>query len=576
MIRLFAFVVLLLCWFDVQAHPREMFLAGGAMHICSSLALGDCARTPDSFRRARGAPRYRVDDAAIARAASEKLWPNADAAPTSDSVRALLTAAARDHGKRELDADAMFELLDALCAPANSDRLRSCRTDKSPRPWRRLLDSERSAILAALEVPMFSGDKRLREVASLEQSKRSEGVAILRAFVAAAAQRSPARKPLIAVVTASSNDSFDPVDFYLSALREAGAEPVWWPLDAALAAAVYDGKSCDTLADLRLQKLALPARELVYPDLAAAQLAACRSPQALLDMVDRLQGVFFSGGDQWRLRQAFFDNEDQPNAWLKKLRVGYARGDIVIGGTSAGTAVQSAYAMLSNGDTERALARGAIAAAPPAPGCTRAQRCLPGQDESDLTYWTKGGLALESNWVFDTHFSERARELRLLQLLHDSGSRWGIGVDETSAVHMRSTANGIEIEALGASGAWIFDRDPALQRASKLRARVHYVAPGLRLLWADQTLTLDTASEAFPTAAPRRPPSSNALEQGALRAAAAWLGGTDAPFHLLQAAQAEVRLTRSASTRSWSAPAGQIGVSDLVLEYSPVKPVPPR
>jgi cyanophycinase-like exopeptidase len=36
--------------------------------------------------------------------------------------------------------------------------------------------------------------------------------------------------------------------------------------------------------------------------------------------------------------------------------------------------------------------------------------------------------------VFDTHFSERARELRLLRLLHQADAKLGIGVDETSVV----------------------------------------------------------------------------------------------------------------------------------------------
>ncbi len=574
MIRILAFVVLLLCLSVTRAHPREMFLAGGAMHICSSLTLSDCDSTPSSFRGARGTPRYRIDDAAMAHALSPKLWLKGERAPRLESVRALLTEALRKNGNREIDADAMFDVFDSLCTRAEPGRLGTCRNDKTPRPWRNLLDSERSAILAALELPAPSADRRLREIASLDHSKRSEGVAILRAFVAAAAQRSQGRKPLIAVVTASSNDTFDPVDFYLSALREAGAEPVWWPLDAALAAAVHAGKGCDALADLRLEILALPAREAVFPDLVAAQLAACRNPDALLGMADRMQGVFFSGGDQWRLRQAFFDSKDQPNAWLKKLRTLYARGDIVVGGTSAGTAVQSGLAMLSNGETERALVSGAIAATPPEPGCTRALRCLPGQDESDLTYWPLGGLALEAGWVFDTHFSERARELRLLQLLHDSGSRWGIGVDETSAIHLRSTENGIEFEALGASGAWIFDFDPALQTPPKLRARVHYVAPGARLVWADQTLTLGSASLNSSADHSRRRLSSDALEGGALRASAVRLAIQSAPVQVMNAGHGDVRLKRTASTRSWSSPAGQIGISDIIIEYSPASQPP--
>ncbi len=96
----------------------------------------------------------------------------------------------------------------------------------------------------------------------------------------------------------------------------------------------------------RLERLRLARREAVYPDLAAEQLAFCR---AASDSLPPVHGVFFAGGDQWRLRQAFVDPRDAANPWLQALRAAHAAGRVVVGGTSAGAAVQSGAWMLGNG-----------------------------------------------------------------------------------------------------------------------------------------------------------------------------------------------------------------------------------
>jgi hypothetical protein len=132
----------------------------------------------------------------------------------------------------------------------------------------------------------------------------------------------------------------EPVDFYLSAFTALGAQAQWWPLDAALARALENG-DCQALSDHRLAVLGLHARETVYPDLHALQQQACAQPDELLAQLRAAQGVFFAGGDQWRLRQAFFGADDRPLPWLRALRAAHERGTLVAGGTSAGAAVQS-------------------------------------------------------------------------------------------------------------------------------------------------------------------------------------------------------------------------------------------
>jgi hypothetical protein len=406
--------------------------------------------------------------------------------------------------------------------------------------------------------------------------------------VAAAGQRTDRAVPKIAVVTASAFDPFDPVDFYLDALREAGAEVEWWPLDAALATAVFERRDCAALPALRLEMLKLPARERIYPDLVAQQQRACEAPEALAAVPQRVQGVFFAGGDQWKLRRAFFDREDRPNAWLQALREAVAKGGVVIGGTSAGSAVQSGGPMLSNGTSEEALKHGAIASPPPAAGCARSGDCIGGLDEDAFTYWPAGGLGLAPEMIVDTHFSERARELRLLRLLADTGTRIGIGADETSALHLRwRDDGGIDVRALGASGGWLFDLAPGCV-GDGLQAQAHYLAPGPWLHWRRQGVSVDAMAmndgiesthtdSIHPDNTTR---AGDALARGALRTAAQRLASdgvrtaaqrlaSDGVRTPLSASDVPVRIEATGASRVWRNPQGLSGITAMRIEMTP-------
>jgi cyanophycinase-like exopeptidase len=545
----------------VAAAERELFLAGGSLRLCSSLSPGGCSPGHAVVEGARTAPRYGLQSQRVVEALDPALWHGRETA--RDAMRALLGdrndgPVSTASGLGDVDADALRQRFEARCANAHG-RVRACRKGERS-PWLRLDDDQQASVLAALESPQIDGGLRRKERASLAHSRTAHGADILRAFVAAARERTDGAAPRIAVVTASAFDPFDPVDFYLDALREAGAEVEWWPVDAALAAAVFERRDCAMLPMLRLERLKLPARERIYPDLVAQQQRACADPGALAGLPQRVQGVFFAGGDQWKLRRAFFDRDDRPNAWLQALRQAAASGDVDIGGTSAGSAVQSGGPMLSNGTVEQALKHGAIASPPPVPGCRRSGDCIGGVDEDAFTYWPNGGLGLAPGMIVDTHFSERGRELRLLRLLVDTGAAIGIGIDETSALHLRWRDAGavddgaVEIRALGASGGWVFDA--AGCESGGLRANAYYIAPGaaLRMNAGDlrwlgdakhpPSATSDTASSA-----------DDALDGGALRSLAQRMttsADTDSSFRQIRvrAIDAKVVLTRTAAT--WS------------------------
>jgi len=537
--------------------PSELFLAGGALRTCSELAPRACETPPERADRRRPAS-YRVDDGGLSRALDPLLWQDRRDAPDRATLAAMLASARRD---RDWTLDDLEERLGRYCPTA------TCRDGKRPYPWQQLLDDERAAILSALEVPQIVDGVRLEERALLAQSRQQEGVEVLRAFVDAAAKRADGGKPRIAVVTASGHDPFDPVDFYLDAFRELGAEAAWWPVDAALNAAVFEQGRCDGLDALRRERLKLSGRDRVYPKPGAQQWRACLDPDSITRVPERVQGVFFAGGDQWRHRQAFFDRDDQPNAWLLALRRAHEAGTVVVGGTSAGTAVQSGVAMVSNGTSAEALVSGALARLPMAPGCGRAGRCADGLSEDSLTYWPAGGLGLLPGWTIDTHFSERGRELRLLVLMHAAKVDFALGVDETSAIHVLQRGGETHFEALGAQGGWLFERLPS-DGSGGLEARVHYLAPGHRFALVDGVLRPvgGSVAEAKPNAGGRI--ERDALAPGALRGAAqrAWL--SDSPLKL-SAATGCALLSRTDDSRAFPG-TGAASVTALHLRYLPV------
>ncbi|GIX39205.1 MAG: hypothetical protein KatS3mg128_0254 [Silanimonas sp.] len=526
--------------------------------MCSDLSPRACATPPAAMRQP---PRYRLDTEGLARASDPRLW-QAPGAPSPARIAAMLETARQALGPAvEAAAGVSGEVLEnALAAVCLTEH---CAINDPHRPWSQLLDAERSAILAALELPSAEeAGERPRELAFPLDSRVEGGVAVLRAFVASAAKRSGTR-PRIAIVTAAAFDPMAAVDFYRSLFDALGADAVWWPVDAALAEARFVEADCRALPRLRIERLGLSQRERIYPDLAAYQHDFCRSPPALMLQV---QGVFFAGGDQWRLRQAFLHADGRANLWLQELQQAYAAGRVVVGGTSAGAAVQSGAWMLTNGSVQAAVARAARVAPPPEPGCGRAGRCG-GMAEDQLALWPEGGLRLASGAIVDTHFSERARELRLLRALQASGAAWGYGADEASALHVKEWETRREIRALGEHGGWVLHRPPS-SAADEAVAIAWYLVPGAVLVVENGEPRLMLEGETWRPLRPSRNDHASAFEAGAMRALAQRLAWRCRGGGRLPAGSAQAELRCLSDTLAWRGPAGRTGVGPLALRLT--------
>ncbi len=327
--------------------------------------------------------------------------------------------------------------------------------------------------------------QRVLEVVDFNASKSADSKAIYRQFVVMARTAHFVRtgkmvqRPRIGILTSAASDPFDPVDFYLGAFKHAGAEPQWLPLDPAVR--ISFGSDCSKIASARSALTGEPDRSDVYPDLAKTQRNFCVDRAQLSKTLADLDGLFFNGGDQSLSKATWFDGT-KPIAEFALLQARLKAQTLAIGGTSAGTAVMSQAAMITNGTSALALTRGAQARLPPPLDCTRKRSCPEGLLEDDLTYEASGGLGLFTFGILDTHFAARSRQGRLARLLIDSKTRYGFGVDETTALIVATVRGGVRLRTIGAGSVWIFDSRGA-QDAAKLSKQAHLLNAGTTLAW---------------------------------------------------------------------------------------------
>lgn len=230
----------------------------------------------------------------------------------------------------------------------------------------------------------------------------------------------------IAVFPTASGDPVKKGGWVISALNKAGA-------DAFLVPVAWKHVAKD------------PQTAVSDPDLVAP--------------VQEATGIFLIGGEQDKIVKALYTPEGEQTPMLQAIWEVYRKGG-VIAGTSAGAAVMS---RIMYRDAESVL-----------------DTMIKG------VHWGKEidrGLGfLHPDWFVDQHLFARGRFARTLVAMQNQGFKYGIGVEENSAVIV---TNRKDVRVIGYKGALVMDlsraeHDPTLGRFNLKNARLTYLDRGDR------------------------------------------------------------------------------------------------
>lgn len=159
--------------------------------------------------------------------------------------------------------------------------------------------------------------------------------------------------------------------------------------------------------------------------------------EAFVAPLIRARGVFFTGGRQWRLADAYLKTRTQ-----KALEALLARGG-VIGGSSAGATILGSY--LVRGDT-------------------KGNELMIGDHVE--------GMAFLENSAIDQHVLRRNRQFDLIEVMQKYPDILGIGIDEDTAI----VVEGDRFEVIGQSYVLVHDKDTTVSPHGSF----FFMAPGDR------------------------------------------------------------------------------------------------
>jgi cyanophycinase len=165
-----------------------------------------------------------------------------------------------------------------------------------------------------------------------------------------------------------------------------------------------------------------------------------------VDLARKAGGIFFGGGDQSRITRALLDTPVGD-----AIAAAYENG-AVVGGTSAGTACQSALMITGEGDF-KVIRAGAV----------------------ELVR----GLGFFRGVIVDQHFIIRQRSNRLITVILEHPDLLGVGIDEGTAIWVRPDDT---FRVMGASSVMVLDaKSAAIKRQAAEKGKVLLGVHGLRV-----------------------------------------------------------------------------------------------
>ena len=165
-----------------------------------------------------------------------------------------------------------------------------------------------------------------------------------------------------------------------------------------------------------------------------------------MELVRGMTGIFLGGGDPWRLAEVLMVTEDgarRDSAVMAAVREVWEAGGLVAG-TSAGIMAMTSSQVITGGDSWESLVWGASE-----------DTSMDSDVSGNLTYDALGGLGILQDILIDAHFSQKARQGRLVRLAADLDVDRGLGLDEDTG--LACTGDDLECEVIGTFGVWTLD-----------------------------------------------------------------------------------------------------------------------
>jgi cyanophycinase len=364
--------------------------------------------------------------------------------------------------------------------------------------WSELSGIEQNIVLQGLVNPLVEFERPI-EYVNLAGSEDNDSIRVVNAIVEKSKDDSGS-VPKFLIMTSSSNNSYDAVDFYVELFNQAGADAQWLPIDRAYQDA-RQLERCDLIHAYHGDYASDAHLDLLYPDYAEMHKAACENPQSILDMIADADALFINGGGQRRSLDALMpiiNGKRVDSVEMALIRERFEAGDLLVGGTSAGTAVQGGGYLNESANVNPMIDGG------------QAHDVLRDGYDAGIAVF-EGGTGLFNYGITDTHFSERARETRLIKLAQQSDVSLGFGVDETTVLFVDKervdNKHIAQMTVLGAGGVFISDLSGAAVNSQEGEAleienvMVHYLNEGdaLTLSPVNHELVVTLAGEVVST-----------------------------------------------------------------------------
>ncbi|MDX2111897.1 MAG: cyanophycinase [Verrucomicrobiota bacterium] len=233
-------------------------------------------------------------------------------------------------------------------------------------------------------------------------------------------------------------------EVYRSFIQRAGAQPRIGIVPAASGNPATNARSfADILSSYGVPATSIEILPLALiddpetPGVDESQWRENAVNESVVKAIQQLTAVWFLGGDQTRITTALMDAKGGDTPALAAIREVYARGG-VIGGTSAGAAIQSSL-MITGGSSTGALLEG-----------SRATYGSMKEQEAGAVSTGKG-LGFLPQGVIDQHFDSKARLGRLIVVLLESEGQefLGYGIDEDTALIFDASTNQLTVAGRG-------------------------------------------------------------------------------------------------------------------------------